>query len=50
MIEKLNYFAGLCGNWIEIAYGTRQGLVRVIVQHPETGEEYFLKPEKGIVS
>ncbi|XP_037045499.1 BTB/POZ domain-containing protein KCTD3 [Bradysia coprophila] len=26
----------LCGNWIEIAYGTRQGLVRVIVQHPET--------------
>lgn len=29
-------FLGLCGNWIEIAYGTRQGLVRVIVQHPET--------------
>lgn len=27
---------GLCGNWIEIAYGTRSGSVRVIVQHPET--------------
>ncbi|XP_018328382.1 BTB/POZ domain-containing protein KCTD3 isoform X2 [Agrilus planipennis] len=26
----------LCGNWIEIAYGTRSGCVRVIVQHPET--------------
>lgn len=26
----------LCGNWIEIAYGTSSGLVRVIVQHPET--------------
>ncbi|CAG9565567.1 unnamed protein product [Danaus chrysippus] len=26
----------LCGNWIEIAYGTRYGSVRVIVQHPET--------------
>ncbi|XP_066494701.1 SH3KBP1-binding protein 1 [Tiliqua scincoides] len=24
------------GNWIEIAYGTSSGLVRVIVQHPET--------------
>ncbi|XP_077421270.1 SH3KBP1-binding protein 1 isoform X2 [Vanacampus margaritifer] len=24
------------GNWIEIAYGTRSGAVRVIVQHPET--------------
>lgn len=23
-------------NWIEIAYGTRSGAVRVIVQHPET--------------
>lgn len=29
-------FKGLCGNWIEIAYGTRSGSVRVIVQHPET--------------
>lgn len=28
--------AGLCGNWIEIAYGTKSGSVRVIVQHPET--------------
>lgn len=28
--------AGLSGNWIEIAYGTRSGSVRVIVQHPET--------------
>ena len=26
----------LCGNWIEIAYGTASGMVRVIVQHPET--------------
>ncbi|XP_059148240.1 BTB/POZ domain-containing protein KCTD3-like isoform X2 [Physella acuta] len=26
----------LSGNWIEIAYGTRSGTVRVIVQHPET--------------
>ncbi len=24
------------GNWIEIAYGTNTGSVRVIVQHPET--------------
>lgn len=30
------FFIGLCGNWIEIAYGTRGGSVRVIVQHPET--------------
>lgn len=29
-------FAGLCGNWLEIAYGTKSGSVRVIVQHPET--------------
>lgn len=28
--------SGLCGNWIEIAYGTSAGTVRVIVQHPET--------------
>ena len=27
---------GLSGNWIEIAYGTNKGTVRVIVQHPET--------------
>jgi hypothetical protein len=27
---------GLYGNWIEIAYGTKSGSVRVIVQHPET--------------
>lgn len=26
----------LCGNWLEIAYGTRSGSVHVIVQHPET--------------
>ncbi|XP_065563547.1 BTB/POZ domain-containing protein KCTD3-like [Artemia franciscana] len=26
----------LSGNWIEIAYGTVSGVVRVIVQHPET--------------
>ncbi|XP_035891426.1 SH3KBP1-binding protein 1 isoform X3 [Anopheles stephensi] len=30
------YYIGLSGNWIEIAYGTRSGSVRVIVQHPET--------------
>lgn len=27
---------GLNGDWIEIAYGTSSGSVRVIVQHPET--------------
>lgn len=26
----------LQGNWIEIAYGTKNGFIRVIVQHPET--------------
>lgn len=26
----------MSGNWIEIAYGTSSGAVRVIVQHPET--------------
>ena len=26
----------MSGNWIEIAYGTNSGAVRVIVQHPET--------------
>lgn len=31
------YFSvGVSGNWIEIAYGTSSGAVRVIVQHPET--------------
>jgi hypothetical protein len=29
-------FTGVSGNWIEIAYGTSSGTVRVIVQHPET--------------
>lgn len=28
--------AGISGNWIEIAYGTKSGAVRIIVQHPET--------------
>lgn len=28
--------SGDSGNWIEIAYGTSSGTVRVIVQHPET--------------
>lgn len=28
--------SGVSGNWIEIAYGTSSGAVRVIVQHPET--------------
>ena len=26
----------ICGNWIEIAYGTQNGNIRLIVQHPET--------------
>lgn len=30
------FVLGLSGNWIEIAYGTSSGTVRVIVQHPET--------------
>lgn len=34
--KNFNFKPGLCGNWIEIAYGTRSGSVRVIVQHPET--------------
>ena len=38
--KKLNILhissSGLSGNWIEIAYGTSSGTVRVIVQHPET--------------
>ena len=25
-----------CGDWIEIAYGTNMGVVRIIFQHPET--------------
>uniref|UniRef100_A0A1B0GD85 Uncharacterized protein n=1 Tax=Glossina morsitans morsitans TaxID=37546 RepID=A0A1B0GD85_GLOMM len=25
-----------CGNWIEIAYGTKSGIICIIVQHPET--------------
>ena len=29
-------YTALCGNWIEIAYGTKSGSVRVIVHHPET--------------
>ncbi|CAF0946321.1 unnamed protein product [Adineta ricciae] len=24
------------GNWIEIAYGTNSGIIRIVVQHPET--------------
>ena len=35
--DILNVFcSGVNGNWFEIAYGTRSGAVRVIVQHPET--------------
>lgn len=34
--ERFSFRAGLSGNWIEIAYGTKSGSVRVIVQHPET--------------
>ena len=29
-------FTDVSGNWLEIAYGTSTGMVRVIVQHPET--------------
>lgn len=36
MVIDLTVFAGVSGNWIEIAYGTSSGAVRVIVQHPET--------------
>uniref|UniRef100_A0A1A9ZZQ0 BTB domain-containing protein n=1 Tax=Glossina pallidipes TaxID=7398 RepID=A0A1A9ZZQ0_GLOPL len=28
--------SSICGNWIEIAYGTKSGIIRIIVQHPET--------------
>ncbi|XP_017005067.2 BTB/POZ domain-containing protein KCTD3 [Drosophila takahashii] len=28
--------SSISGNWIEIAYGTKSGAVRIIVQHPET--------------
>ena len=30
------FISAFCGNWIEIAYGTSSGAVRVIVHHPET--------------
>lgn len=33
---SLSLLGGVSGNWIEIAYGTSSGAVRVIVQHPET--------------
>lgn len=33
---SLSSSPGDSGNWIEIAYGTSSGGVRVIVQHPET--------------
>lgn len=32
----VSLLSGVSGNWIEIAYGTSSGAVRVIVQHPET--------------
>jgi len=35
-LSILLFFLGVSGNWIEIAYGTSSGTVRVIVQHPET--------------
>lgn len=36
-LSKMIFFPlGVSGNWIEIAYGTSSGAVRVIVQHPET--------------
>jgi hypothetical protein len=40
MIKICCYFTTVVGisggNWIEIAYGTESGVVRIIVQHPET--------------
>ena len=36
MTYTIDYGGGGSGNWIEIAYGTSSGIVRVIVQHPET--------------
>lgn len=36
MKSKFFLVSDVCGNWIEIAYGTSSGTVRVIVQHPET--------------
>ncbi|EDV23638.1 uncharacterized protein TRIADDRAFT_63984 [Trichoplax adhaerens] len=36
LTPKGNFGGGGSGNWIEIAYGTSSGIVRVIVQHPET--------------
>lgn len=35
-VDFLLTSSGVSGNWIEIAYGTSSGAVRVIVQHPET--------------
>lgn len=35
-IHRVCACSGDSGNWIEIAYGTSSGTVRVIVQHPET--------------
>lgn len=36
MKQLVVLLSGVSGNWIEIAYGTSSGAVRVIVQHPET--------------
>lgn len=36
VVPSLCLLSGVSGNWIEIAYGTSSGAVRVIVQHPET--------------
>lgn len=36
VFSPLSLLKGVSGNWIEIAYGTSSGAVRVIVQHPET--------------
>lgn len=36
VFSSLPLLSGVSGNWIEIAYGTSSGAVRVIVQHPET--------------
>ncbi|ESO06046.1 hypothetical protein HELRODRAFT_119358, partial [Helobdella robusta] len=36
LTPKTNQFAGICSCWMEVAYGTNSGVVRIIVQHPET--------------
>ena len=30
------HLSAAIGNWVEIAYGTEKGKVRIITEHPET--------------